>query len=68
MLFSQSLDWSKKGNGLVAMSELVYQIDTIEVDDSYLQLGWSSRERKFMNLKSHKYYEVSDWGVTDPKL
>jgi len=36
MLFAQTLDNSNKKKDLVHMNELIYQVDSIEIDDSYL--------------------------------
>ena len=68
MLFAQTLDNSNKKKDLVHMNELIYQVDSIEIDDSYLQLGFTSREKEFLNLKSNKRYEVNRKFLVDSEI
>jgi len=59
MLFAAPIDNSIRKSNLTYLHELMYQIDTIEVDDSYLQLGFTHREKDFVNLKSSKTFMVN---------
>ena len=52
MVFSGPIDNTLRNSDLVLLNELMYQVDTVEMDDSYLQLGFTHREKDFLNLKS----------------
>ena len=53
---------------MVNHNEFFYQADSVEIDDSYLQLGFTSREKSFLNFKSNKLYHLPRGVDIDPVI
>jgi hypothetical protein len=68
MMFSGPIDNTIREADLVLLNELVYQVDTVEIDDSYLQLGFTHREKDFLNLKSSKIFTVNRSQFSSPDI
>ena len=59
--FFNTIKYANKSSSLFETIEVKYSVDTIEVDDSYLQLGWSKHFRKYLNPKGvRKIKDIKD--------
>ena len=64
----QSIDNSNEYNKLVSTLEVVFEVDSIEIDDSYLPLGFTNRDKEFLNVRSSRQYETPRSYWTDQEI